>query len=147
MAVPRFLQRYPASVGGSSGTCKAALLRATGGAARSAFARKSNAGRGIAATSAYEDVAAGTPTSTLSAAADNSADESERVENQSLGFGFSAGGMLFPYLIGVMSGFREKEIMTGVAAACPREWAGMEVSRPASDLAVAAWKTTKCTLQ
>mmetsp|Transcript_23632 Transcript_23632/g.65551 ORF Transcript_23632/g.65551 Transcript_23632/m.65551 type:complete len:299 (-) Transcript_23632:95-991(-) len=31
---------------------------------------------------------------------------------EDLGFGFSAGGMLFPYLIGVMSGLREEGVMT-----------------------------------
>ena len=32
---------------------------------------------------------------------------------RTLGFGFSAGGMLFPYLIGVMASLRDEGIMTG----------------------------------
>ena len=32
---------------------------------------------------------------------------------KTLGFGFSAGGMLFPYLIGVMASLQEEGIMTG----------------------------------
>ena len=57
-------------------------------------------------------------------------DEPDRGENRpepvvealkagSLGFGFSAGGMLFPYYIGVVEALEELGIMTGMSLLMP----------------------------
>ena len=52
---------------------------------------------------------------------------------RSIGFGFSAGGMLFPYYIGVLDALSELDIITGEPAALP-SWLICESQRLTSGL-------------